>query len=64
MDALNKSRARMYVCYSALGPRVQYNKLFKPTYLPARVRDNQFFYYCALFLLARNWYHQVSHRHS
>ena len=30
------------------GFRIHYNKLFKPEYLPARVRYNQFFFYSIL----------------
>ena len=36
-----------------LGFRLQYNRLYKPEYLPARVRYNQFFFGCCLvFCLA------------
>ncbi len=34
--------------YLNFGFRVNYNKLFKPEYLPARTRYNQFFFYSFL----------------
>ena len=34
------------------GFRLQYNRLFKPEYLPARVRYNQFFF----LMILGSWY--------
>ena len=45
------------------GFRIHYNKLFKPEYLPARVRYNQFFFYSILVLGLYQFKANVSDSH-
>ena len=60
MDNLYKSRARLWFSLGNFGFRVHYNKLFKPEYLPARVRYSQFFFYTLAIFATGKYMQNVS----
>ena len=42
------SRAWQYASYNNFGFRIHYDKIFKPEYLPSRIRYNAFFFWAIL----------------